>query len=154
MNANSSDPDEPIEIRKEKMRRERDLESKRKRRKKLQRMLDRIRLGLAGKASIEQNYEIIPDAFGSKYYHVEVEAEIVGIYLESDETFTALVKADWLAGDEDVMDEMYEKLVSEVREIVEKIESITTQRLNVLVFDESEWSGLTRENASWVDRVD
>ena len=140
----TKDPDEPIEIRKERMKRELEREAKRERMEKLRRMLDRIRLGLVGKTSIDQNYEIIPDPFGSKSYHIEVEAEIVGIYLEIDETVTALVRADWHAGDEDVIEEAYEKLISEIRETVERIEPEIKQNLKILVFDETYGSDLEK----------
>lgn len=140
----TKDPDEPIEIRKERMKRELDREAKRERMEKLRRILDRIRLGLVGKTSIDQNYEIIPDLFGSKSYHIEVEAEIVGIYLEIDETVTALVRASWHASDDDVIEEAYEKLISEMRETIEKIEPKIKQNLKILVFDETYGSDLEK----------
>jgi len=140
----TKDPDEPIEIRKERMKRELEREAKRERMEKLRRMLDRIRLGLVGKTSIDQNYEIIPDPFGSKSYHIEVEAEIVGIYLEINETINAIVRAVWHAADEDVIEEAYEKLISEILETIEKIEPEIKQNLKILVFDETYGSDLEK----------
>lgn len=140
----TKDPDEPIEIRKERMKQELEREEKRERMEKLRRILDRIRLGLVGKTSIDQNYEIIPDPFGSKSYHIQVEAEIVGIYLGSDETVTTLVRADWHASDDDVIEEAYEKLISEIRETIEKTEPEIKQNLKILVFDETYGSDLEK----------
>lgn len=126
-----------------------DLGVKQRRLENLQRIVKKLRLGLVDNP-IVKDQELLEGEPGY-FCDVQVEGEIVGVILASDENFVVMVKVLTAQGPEEE-EPTYEILSTKVRETIEGIAPEVKQRFRILFFNETDGHGFDSAYVSWTDK--
>jgi hypothetical protein len=137
------DPEKVLEIQKE----AKEPDVRQQRMEGMQHVLRKIRLELIEKEKIELNYPL--DRGDGWYGDVQTKAEILGVCIGKDETFTVFVRVLEVLAPIDEEEDAYQSLGARAAEIIADIVPETKEKLRILFFDERNGSRFESACAYW-----